>query len=328
MVNDLKLQDRARGTGELLRSLLLKRARYRSQWERHLRRAPGAEIGQSAVAKVIALYLWDTGERPDTQTALPRTLKDRVHRALAGEIISPETLNWFVDAFDMSPADGEQLRARLLAGEQAPAPGHDGGERAGHSRRNDAQAVAGTLRHPPFLPLPQRHRTLAVFEHRTIGSDRRPIVHRTTRAIMACEDGVDSFPLRLFTGASDITVRRGGSPSPQREFSGSTPVVQIFLASPLRSGQVASLEYEVRFDRAMNQTYEYRRVAHARTDNVDISLEFPRKCPPVRVWWALWDDHRGGAVLHQEPASVDESGTVHRFVPYIENAAAGFRWQW
>ncbi|MFD7631044.1 hypothetical protein ACFV7Q_34315 [Streptomyces sp. NPDC059851] len=73
---------------------------------------------------------------------------------------------------------------------------------------------------------------------------------------------------------------------------------------------------------------EYRRVAHARADNVDLVVEFPA-CPrPVRVWWATWDDHQGGAVLSESPTRSAPDGSVHRFVPALEHAAAGFRWTW
>src|ERR1700730_13667961 len=91
-----------RATGELLQSLLLQRQAYLDQWRRFQRRGPAREaLSQSAVAQVIAEYLWDAGERPETEISLPRGLKDRVHRALRGEVLTAETLNWFIGAFQM-----------------------------------------------------------------------------------------------------------------------------------------------------------------------------------------------------------------------------------
>ncbi|MFG2233638.1 hypothetical protein ACGFNX_27230 [Streptomyces sp. NPDC048723] len=72
-------------TAHLLRRLLTGRAAYRTRWEQQeLRRSPGP-VSSSAVARVLALHLWDSGERPGTEQDLARRLKDRVHRALGGE---------------------------------------------------------------------------------------------------------------------------------------------------------------------------------------------------------------------------------------------------
>ncbi len=104
-------------------------------------------MSSSAVARVLALHLWDSGERPDTEQDLARRLKDRVHRALGGEFLSRETLEWFIAAFAMDGADAMALRVLWS------------GSRAG--------------------------------------------------AVMACEDGVHSFPCRLPPGAVDVAVLRG-----------------------------------------------------------------------------------------------------------------------
>jgi hypothetical protein len=50
--------------------------------------------------------------------------------------------------------------------------------------------VADTLVSPGELPIPQRHRTVAVLERRIIGAGRHVVAHRATRAIMAFADPV------------------------------------------------------------------------------------------------------------------------------------------
>lgn len=268
-------------------------------------------LSQSAVAHVIALHLWDSGERPDSDVCLPRNLKDRIHRALAGEVMTPETLNWFISAFGMSPEDGGQLRARLLGGEPAW-----------------AGAVAGTLRSPAQLPLPQIHRTVAVFERRVIGPRRHAVTHHTTRAITACADTVRCYPCRQFPDAEHMRVLRGGTVTATHHRAGSAPVLEITLTTPLRRGQVTSLEYMADFGPRSGIAIDYRQVAHARAENVDIVVQFHQAARPRKLWWSVWDDYRQGRILDQETVSLDDDGCAHRYLPYLENAAAGFRWAW
>lgn len=303
---------RTRETGDLLQSLLVQRPAYVHRWRRFQRRGPAREVlSQSAVAQVIAEHLWDSGERPETEILLPRALKDRVHRALCGEVLTAETLDWFIGAFQMADQDARRLRGTLFTSQ--PRPG---------------VPVVDTLRAPQPLPIPQRHRTVAVFERHIIGPCRRASLHRTTHAIVACEDGVDSYPYRFVPGASGVVVLHGGHVRARHEPAGSSPIVEIALNTPLGLGQIASLEYQVEFTPEADVAREYRRVAHARADNVDIVVQFDRRRPPVQVWWAIWDDYKDGNLLGQQEALLDRDGCVHRFIPHLENAAAGFLWNW
>lgn len=302
-------QENVRAAGRLLRSLLV-REPYRARWEPFRRRNGSADVlNQAAVAQVLALYLWDSGQRPDSDTSLVRMLKDRVHRALSGEVLSGETLTWFAEAFQFGEADAARLRA-VRAGTEPNPP------------------VAGTLRAPQTVPLRQRHRTVAVFERRSIGADGTAVAHHTTRAIMAREDGVESFPFRLLPAATSVTRLNGGRLAATHEFGDGGTVLEIALNRPLRAGEVTSLEYRVAFAQDGGVSHEYRRVAHARTENVDIVVEFDPGRRPARLWWTVWDDYRGGRVLEEEAVTLDRESRVHRYVPALENAAVGFRWTW
>lgn len=75
-----------------------------------MKRARG-EVSQAAIAEVITLYLWESGERSENSTALTRTLKDRVSRALNGIALSSETLGWIIAAFGMDSVDEARLWA-------------------------------------------------------------------------------------------------------------------------------------------------------------------------------------------------------------------------
>src|SRR5579875_477450 len=95
-------------SGTRLRELLISDPRYRRMWRRRVAR-DHAELSQSAVAKVIEEYLWDSGERSENLAHLARQLKDRVSRALNGEVLSAETLGWFIAAFQMDSGDEDRL---------------------------------------------------------------------------------------------------------------------------------------------------------------------------------------------------------------------------
>jgi hypothetical protein len=310
-MSDNDRQDRVRAAGELLTTLLFTRQDYRARWQKFTRKESSARVNQAAVAQVIALHLWEKGERAESHLGLPRVLKDRVHRALAGELLSPETLTWFIEAFEMTTTDSTYLGTVRFGGGALPnAP------------------VVNTLRQPLLMPVPQQHRTLSVFERRTIGADQRAVSHRTTRAILACHDGVKSFPYRVIPQPQDVVVHYGGKVASHRQFTGSTPVIEIALARCLAAGQVASLDYEVRFSETSARATEYRRVANARAENVDITVVFQGQHQPRALWWTHWDDYKAGHVVHEELVTLDAENTAHRFVPYLENAAAGFRWIW
>jgi hypothetical protein len=296
---------------QMLEALLLRQKEYAERWQRCRKYTlPSGGINQAAVAQVIAEYLWAVGEYADTETSLQRSLKDRVHRALRGERMTEQTLTWFIEAFDMKPEDASRLRTALRSGPLAGPP------------------VANTLRLPQKLPIPQHHRTVAVFERRVIGPDGTSITHRASRAIMAQTATVNFYPCRQFSAASEVIMLRGGTITARHEPHGSSPILEMTLSTPLAVGQVGSLEYRANFAPSSGVVTEYRQVAHARADNVDIVIQFHRSRLPRTIWWAVWDDYRGGTVLNEQTANLDSDGCAHRYLPYLENAAAGFRWEW
>ena len=73
---------------------------------------------------------------------------------------------------------------------------------------------------------------------------------------------------------------------------------------------------------------EVRRTAYGRTQNVDIALKFEASQLPAKLLWTIWTDELNDRAMQQEPAYLNEHGTVHRFVPFIEETVVGFRWEW
>lgn len=104
--------------GKHLAQLLAQDPGYRKIWERHSLR-PGPGVSEAAVCRALACHLWDAGERPESDTHLPRRLRDLVSRALTGRVLTRRTVLWFAEAFTMRPADRDALLAMLCAPDEA-----------------------------------------------------------------------------------------------------------------------------------------------------------------------------------------------------------------
>lgn len=111
-------------TAAVLTEILVTDPRCRRRWLRHTQRLGGRQPNQAGVAWVLALTLWDRGEIPESRRSLPRSLKDRVSRALNGRLVSASTLALFVDAFELTPEQEEELYAAWAA-DYADAPDED-----------------------------------------------------------------------------------------------------------------------------------------------------------------------------------------------------------
>ena len=113
-----KSEERAReATGQQLEYLLLTRDNCREMWEAEARRRGLAiekgKVNQTAVAWVIAKYVWSKGDGPNPDSPEmfgKRPWKDGVSRAFSGQILPSKTLEYFIEAFEMTPKDAEHLR--------------------------------------------------------------------------------------------------------------------------------------------------------------------------------------------------------------------------
>lgn len=95
---------------EVLLSLLYK-PKYRDKWAQHVQRRRGTGINQRAVAAFIAYELSDRrGKDID-----PATFKDRVARALKGEVVTEATAEMFIEAFEFETHHANELRRSVLA---------------------------------------------------------------------------------------------------------------------------------------------------------------------------------------------------------------------
>ncbi|RPF26582.1 hypothetical protein [Georgenia muralis] len=295
-----------------LRSLLATSPAYRAQWQVYVRRDSRQDIHQGAVAQVLAQYLWETGEAPETETDLPRRLKDRVGRALNGSLIAPATLRLFIEAFDMSRADANQLWALFM-----------------HAGSDDLAVLRATLdTGEPVLPPPTAHEALAVHEFHRMGSDRMPVEHRTLQVIRALEP-MDRYLYQFDTNAAVVEVVRGGTAGPVRRspFPGIYGV-QVHLSRPLAPGETASIEYRTILSYTSAPPPEFRRGVLTRLRNLEMNLQFHPDALPARVWWGHWESVQAPAPSTLEEVTLTPDHDVHRYVPLLEHSVVGFTWEW
>jgi hypothetical protein len=300
-------------TSRLLRDLLMSQPEYRRQWQERAERRPAGDVSQAGVARVIALHLWGSGERPDSDTALARNLKDRVRRALTGRSITPQTLSWFVEAFHMDPRDERALWA-TFAGD-----------------RDTGAGISG-LPSPGSRPRPA-YQTVALFERYLAGPDGALAGRSTLHTIMALEDGVDVFWFSPEPEADRVEVLHGGTAGP-----GGPRGRAIWLERTLEAGQTLALEYQCRYPPGGRPATEVRHPVRGRSENLDIAVTFHPARLPARVHWAVWHDQQDSSQQDSsqhdpgpadaEPAPLDRRHRARRFVPFVEDAAVGFRWDW
>lgn len=299
-----------RAAGQHLRMLLLRFGQYRDEWERYARDVRPDDIRQEAICRVIAEYLYETGERDEQDTGLARALKDRVSRALSGGGVSLQTLRWFEEAFGLSPHDSQRLRELYR----------------GDSRRS---VIVGNLPAPADAAKRQ-HETTLLFEHHVIGRDGIPARHHTQQTIRSLVDGMQSYQYRFDTPHVEVRVMRGGRAGPVYQLAEPLWAVDIEFRHPLRYDEVAYLDYWALFRYESQPAPEFRRGAHVLVQHLDMRVEFHRQKLPQRLWWAEWEDYRdpNEAVAEQEDLTLDEEYSAHRYLESIEHAVVGFRWSW
>jgi len=295
--------------GKLLRELLAGTPEYRRMWESRVRRASAQEPSFAAVARVIAEYLWNAGIVAEEDQELDRALKDRVSRALGGGRISAETMEWFIEAFGM-----RQHEAALWA---AFAGLTDPGVEPG----------SGTRRGAPALILPQRHRTLALFDRYRIDGTGSLVEQHSYQVISAQEDGVAVYPWVLRSDAVESRVLLGGRPGTRHAYSSRLTLTEVELDRTLGRGARHALELLARFPTSQ-PVQEIRRAVRAKSESVDLAITFDPAQLPRDPRWTVWSTHEGGLIVDEEPVSLSENHTVHRFVPAIHHAVVGFRWSW
>ncbi len=299
--------DEVAETARYLTELLDHRKAYRSKWERRVRQRTADGFNQAAVARVIAEYLVESGERADTEK-LDRQIKDRVARLFSGKSLSTETLEWFISAFDMTDDHAERLRS-IFKG------------------RKGSGYVAGKWPPATDSMTDQGLRSLSLHELHAIGPDGRPVSHRTVQVVRATADSVAGYLYRFDTTALAVHVARGGKAGPIIDLGNGMHAMEITFNRPLAKGETCSLEYQTSFRYPTAPPPEFRRGVINRLDNLEVRVQFDSARIPSRIWWGSWESLEG-PMAKRQPVELDAELSVHRYLDGVEAAIVGFAWEW
>ncbi|TCJ35199.1 hypothetical protein [Parafrankia sp. BMG5.11] len=256
---------------------------------------------------MIHKHLIDAGLREEVDEE--RQLKDKVSRALTGRTLVAETLDWFIEAFNMDEGDADHLRA-MFAGTSA-----------------EINGISSTVRQPRSMARRQWHRTLSLFERYHIDARGYLVERRTMHTILALENNVDRYLFNHEPTVVDIQVIRGGQLGRRYEYSNGLCAHDIDFGYSLSRGQSYSFEYSAFYAEA-DRRLEIRRPARARSENIDIAVCFQPELAPRRIWWSVWEDHYDGGPVDEDPVQLDGSLIARRYVSFIEQTVVGFRWEY
>lgn len=294
-----------RWAGERLAELLGE-PRYRRRWQRYSSVRRGA-LPRAAVAAVLAAHLVETGEVGWDHR--PRSLENRVGRALNGDRLSDRTLELFVAAFEMTDEHAEELRT-LRRGRPV------GGR----------LVVAGSL--DGERPMPRRTvRTLQVAEHHEVGADRAPRQH-VTRQLLEAVEATDRHHYVFDTDHAAVSVVTGGTPVAAFRVAG-TPlcVVEILLDEVLLPGQTTHLEYRTSFAYPEPPAPQFRRGVSAGVRHLALTVRFDPAATPAVVLRARWDGVDATEPAEEEQVQLVGGQTSLAVVP--DGACVlGWRWRW
>jgi len=307
-------------TSALLRHLLSTESRYRRRWRAAVRRASSRDPHQSAVAAVLADHLWDVGEVSESDTDLPRRLKDVVARAVSGRGISHQTLGWFVGAFDMSEeherALWRQLEAELLADSPEGAP-------AGPGR----QTPPVPPEHPENPRTAASYRTQSLIEQFEVGADRSRRRH-TLQHIIRAQGPLERVRYHFDTPEVQVEVARGGVPGPlEQDTCPGLFRVDIALPAPLEAGRTTVLETIATYPEGGPVTHHFRRGLRETAGGVSLEVRFDPAAVPRQVRWVELVD-AGAGVAATEQVQLSPEHVVHRFLTPARDCAVGFEWDW
>jgi hypothetical protein len=286
---------------ELTRLLLT--GRYRQEWLRYVSRDRPGEVHVVAVSKYLA-------DRSPYGHVGYLSLRDRVRRALLGAVISPETMRLFIEGFAFSATESATLW-RLFD------PPTFSGRVIKGSLPARSIGVQGDLR------------TVSLIDEHFIGPDRLPVKHLTTQVVRAIVPDLQRVGVYADTSEIDFTVLRGGvADTIQSDIDGFPARVYVRLDQPLAADREALLKYAFDFSYTSPPPPIFSRVALQPIENITLAVSFSPARLPTSVWWRIWRDTEHSVVLHEEPVHLGCRGHIFRHLSSLEDAVAGFEWQW
>jgi hypothetical protein len=320
-VSDAARMEGQRAAAEYLRQLLLKPGRCREAWQRHVARPRDDVINQLAVAELLVDCLRSAPGRPGSAHVMAYQLRDTVAGALSGGQLSLQTLELFIDAFDL--AEHEAGRLRRLWGGATTISVMSGTHAVPVTAEQEVDAAVGK----------RRHHSLSLHDHIWVIQDGRIDRARTMQVIEANAQGVDRIPFMCDNNVLTLEVGQGckETDGPIRRIGADVFAAEILLARTLDLGETLTLEYWLSYrypgDLTDPAECEYRRAVMRAVDNLDMRIEFHPDKLPAQVWWAHWDGIEGD-ILSQDLVTLDSQHSAHRFLRSLDRTVVGFHWRW
>lgn len=320
-MSDAARMEGQRAAAEYLRQLLLKPGRYREAWQRHVARPRDDVINQLAVAELLVDCLRSAPGRPGSAHVMAYQLRDTVAGALSGGQLSLQTLELFIDAFDL--AEHEAGRLRRLWGGATTISVMTGTHAVPVTAEQEVDAAVGK----------RRHHSLSLHDHIWVIQDGRIDRARTMQVIEANAQGVDRIPFMCDNNVLTLEVGQGckETDGPIRRIGADVFAAEILLARTLDLGETLTLEYWLSYrypgDLTDPAEREYRRAVMRTVDNLDMRIEFHPDKLPAQVWWAHWDGIEGD-IISEELVTLDSQYSAHRFLRSLDRTVVGFHWRW
>jgi hypothetical protein len=293
-----RADEREAQAASYLRLLFVRPGELRTAWEKHAVAPQPGEVDPAAIAAVINSE--STGEP---------VAVDVVRAAVDGTALTAQTLERFIEAFDLGPRLATRLRGLLRGSDSV--------------RVITGSAVSGFR-----VPGPLRHETLAVHELHTLGADGLPAEHQTIQVIKSTVDTLETYPYRFDTDQLVVEVVRGGRVGDMYRFNESIYGVDIVLDRPLGRGETTLMHYRLTFGYRTPPPTEFRRAVLGTMRDVTLWVQFHPEKVPARVWQARWDRLDGSRAVEEQLVELDGELSAQARYDHVEDSILGFHWSW
>lgn len=286
-------RDRIKLAAGYLSMLLRDRARYRAQWAPLADKTSSGDPNQAAIAKVVSRHL-----REDDPEAY-RLHKDRIGRALNGQVMTAFTLAQICAAFRFDRSDREQVWSILLGAQPA--------------------GIAFGKRGYQVTDLDEIH------EVGPEGSARKRV---TRQRVIATEDGLSHLAIVYSDIGATLAVPTGQYTEPYPCGDGIF-AVDVALPSVLCRGESADLEYHLTYPAGWADGQTYQRWTQDPIDNVTLAVRFSRRRVPARAFWTVWSQFgEEGTEVLREPVNLTRQSRLSKSLDRLDGLVVGFRWSW
>jgi len=296
---------------------------YRRRWvtlaRQHDLKVVASEVNQEAVRRLVTTWAEEAGELSADELYAPekRPWKDRVSRAAAGRILSPNTLRIFIEAFGIRDYDAQHLW-RL--------------QQEGSTPSRQPLPVLSTE-----LIVPSDEYWAHLFSDEcVVGPDMVPRHNVTTLVLQSLVDGFDRIRARFDRNqiASISSANEEWLIGAPRLIGGSVSEVDIQIVKPPDKNADGMVLYTSEFAPSADLRTETRRLVPSAIEAGSLNLRFDKQTVPRDVWFVIWNDwrERFSADQAEQGETIVEpmrnTGFFHHDVTELRGCIVGYRWEW